>query len=259
MKLRIFSSICITALVLTLAPGIATLAADGTASPSLPAAPPPLYHEGEFIQDPKLLLDPKVKQFQENNTLNLLDQQSRNSAAGTESSFTLQENLTIGKARATEMVEMLKSVEMKRALDKITAQGNDVLQNNPELKNPAGVIAGAAALWTGRTIKLIKDDHFKLATRIDGRNGSGGFMMESPLANGTLDYSRGVGMNVTVNRNISSIDSRAQFNYNVTNQSISTQLSHKIAPHLDLTFGTTQNPLINQTDQQAKIEYRIDF
>lgn len=83
--------------------------------------------------------------------------------------------------------------------------------------------------------------------------------MESPLLNGRLRYSGGDGVDISMNRSISSIDTNAELNYNMNNQSFSTNLRHRLAPNLDLKFGATQAPQSTQTDGRAAFEYRLDF
>jgi hypothetical protein len=191
-------------------------------------------------------------------TLRMIDIQNREMEAGDRSRQTLQDNLSSNRSRAQDMVNMLKDEEMQKALVKVTARGKQVLTENPEIKSPMGIIAGAMSLWYGRSIKLIKGETFKLSSRLEIRGRNGEFSMESPLFNGTLHY--GVGdLNISVNRRISSIDTSAELYYNMNNQSFNTQLRHSLAPNLDLTFGASQIPDTRQTDGRAGFEYRLDF
>ena len=191
-------------------------------------------------------------------TLRMIDQQNRAMEAGDRSAKAMQDSISSNRSRAQDMVNLIKDEELQKALVKVTSRGKQVLTENPELKSPMGVIAGAVSLWYGRSIKLIKGDDFKLSTRLEARGRNGEFSMESPLLNGTLHY--GVGdLNISVNRRISSIDTSAELHYNMSNQSFNTQLRHSLAPNLDLTFGASQVPDTRQTDGRAGFEYRLDF
>ncbi len=83
--------------------------------------------------------------------------------------------------------------------------------------------------------------------------------MQSPLMNGTLRFRGGEGVDISMNRSISSIGSQAELNYNLNNQSFSTQLRQSIAPNVDFTVGASQAPATKQTDGRATFEYRLDF
>jgi|GEM_PF-1931908 len=192
-------------------------------------------------------------------TLRMIDDQTRAVAAGDHGTQAQMDNLAIGRTRAQDMINLIKSEELQKALSKVTVKGKQLLQENQEIKNPLMLIAGAASLWYGKTIRLIKGEDFKLSTRIEARGRSGEFSMESPLLNGNLHYD-GNGLNISMNRTISSIDSKAELNYNVSNQSFSTNIRHQLAPNLDLTFGASQVPTQSkQTDGRATFEYRFDF
>lgn len=209
--------------------------------------------------EPKGFLDFNFTQGRQADTQRMIDVQNRGLEAGDRSTQTIQDTLSRGRSRAQEMVNLIKDEELQKALVKVTARGKQILQENSDLKNPLGVIAGAASLWYGKTIRLMRADQFLLTTRIEGRGRSGEFSMESPLVNGRLRYNGGDGVNIMMNRKISSIDSQAEFNFNMNNQSFSTSVRHTLTPNLDLTFGASQTPLTNQTDGRAAFEYRLDF
>ncbi|MBS1959016.1 MAG: hypothetical protein JST80_06050 [Bdellovibrionales bacterium] len=196
---------------------------------------------------------------QQQDTNLILDQQTREQEWGTNSSLDNQNNLQSGKDRAGQMVDMLKTEEMQNALQKVTKKGKQALQEDPSLRTPLGMIAGAVGLWVGSTVKLIKRQEFTLTSRIEARARSGEFTMESPFLNGKFKFSGDNGAEISMNRAISSIDSQAEFNYNLKDQSFSTSIRHKIAPNLDFTFGAQQLPQSTITDGNAKLEFRLDF
>ena len=226
-------------------------------SPS--STPPPDANTGLITTDTQHLIDIKTKAAQENATFRILDQQNSNQIAGNQNNFNVQTDIAIGKARAEQMVNLLQNAELQQAFTKVNAKGKEALQENPELKNPAAVIAGATSLWIGRTVQLIKDESFKLTTHVEGRSRSGDFSVESPLVNGKLKFQSNNGVNLNINRTISSIQSNAEVNYDVRSQTVSTQLKHRIAPNLDLSFGASESPLQNQIDERATIQYNISF
>jgi hypothetical protein len=158
-----------------------------------------------------------------------------------------------GQSRAQQMIGMLQNQEMTKALEKITGSSKKTLDENPEIRNPLGVIAGAASLWYGRTLKLIKGDDFNFSARMEARNQRSEFNMGSPLLNGKLRFDGKDGMGVGFNRRITDIQTEAGVQYNVRNQVISTEVRQKLAPHLDLSFGASR------IDQNTKIEYRLNF
>jgi hypothetical protein len=224
---------------------------------SNPNAPAP--YEGELIQDPNHILDPKVKINESNTTNNFIDQMERKIESGNSGVLDMQQDLILGQARAQQMVNILKDSELQQALVKVTARGKDVLADNPGIKGPGIVIAGAVSLWVGRTAQLIKGDVIKVDTRIEVRNRLGEFSMRSPLLDGKLQFSMNDGNSVSINRSISSIDSKAEFKYNLRYQTMTGEIHHTIIPHLDLNFGSAQIPLQNQTDGHAGLLYQFNF
>ena len=188
----------------------------------------------------------------------MLDQQSRQTEAG-HNSLSTQGSIQSGTDRAGQMVEMLKTEEMQKALQKVTNKGKQALQEDPTLKTPIGVIAGAFGLWVGNTMKLFRGDDIYLSTRVEGRSRSSEFSMESPFLNGKFRYSADNGIDIYMNRTISSIGSQAEFNYNLQNRVFSTSIRKSIVPNLDFTFGASQIPDTSVTDGNARIEYRFNF
>lgn len=157
-----------------------------------------------------------------------------------------------GKLRAAQMVNLLQNKELTDAFQKILSNSGKTINQNKEVFFPLGVIAGAASFWYGRTVTLIKGD-IHLTTRIEGASRRGEFSMNSPLFNGKLKFDGVEGMGLGIDRKISEIQAEASIQYNAKNQTFSTEVRKKIAPHLDLTFGASK------MDQNTKIEYRINF
>jgi hypothetical protein len=188
----------------------------------------------------------------------LLDQQTREMESG-QSSLSAQEHLQTGKDRAAQMVEILKKSEMEKALKTVTKKGKQALQEDPSLRTPLGVLAGAVGLWVGKSVRLMTGDFITLYGRVEGRARATEFSMESPFLNGKFRLSADDGVEIHVNRKISSIDTQAEANYNTRNRSFSTQIRKSLAPNLDFTFGASQLPDSNVTDGNARLEYRYDF
>jgi hypothetical protein len=164
-----------------------------------------------------------------------------------------------GQARAEQMVEMIKNTELQRALERVTEKATDTYARDAGARGPLGVIAGAAALWMGNTVRLFKGDDLRVFTRIEGRSRSSEFSMESPLLNGRFRFSANTGFDLHMNRQISSIESQAEFNYNLREHTFSTSIRKRIAPNLDFSFGASQIPRSTLTDGNARLEYRFNF
>ena len=192
-------------------------------------------------------------------TLRLLDKQNHQLETRENGIFGYQKNQESGSGQAQKMVKLIQDQEFQAAMGRLTRKGNTILEENPGLKSPLSVLAGAAALWFGRTINLIQSDGLTLTSRIEARNQSGEFTLQSPLLNSSLQYHSDTGMGLNINRKISSIDTSAQINYNMKNQTVGTQINHQLAPHLDFTFGVSQNPQSSQPDNRAGLQYQINF
>ncbi len=214
---------------------------------------------GVLVQDQNGFLQFTQRPGEDVDTLRMIEQQNRLQDSGNRNPISYQNPIANGQARAMQMVDMLRDQEMQKALRKVTLQGKQMLQENPDMKNPLTIIAGAFSLWTGRTLKLIRGDKFKLATRLEARSRSGDFSMESPLLNGKLSFSGLDGFTVSVNRSIASTGTQAGMVYNAKQQSITGQLTHPLTNNIDFSFGAVQLQQTNQTDGQAKLEYRLSF
>ena len=229
-------------------------------SPSTsPTSTPSGTYGGTVTEDPNALLNFKKKDGADVDTIRMIDAQNKTLESGNNDNFSLQNSITTGQARAQEMVNALKSEELQKVLPRVTAKGKDMLQENPELKTPMAVIAGSISLWAGNTLKLIQNDTIKVTSYIEGKSRSGDFKMDSPLVNGKLQFNETDGLQLNMNRSISSIQSNAAVVYNVKTQSLGGELSHHLLPHLDLSIGSTQVPQTSQMDQQAKISYHLNF
>lgn len=214
---------------------------------------------GEIKKDPGEFLNFNYKYGRESDTLYILDKQNRAYEAGDRSPQAMQNSIDTNRSRAQSIANMIKDEELEKAMVKVTARGKQLLHENQDLKNPLGVIAGAASLWYGRSVRLIRSEAFHLFTRVDGRNRSGEFSMESPLVNGRLKFQSGNGVDISMNRKISSISSEAELNYNTNTRSFNTEFRHRLAPNIDLSFGASKAPEATQTDGRASFQYRLDF
>lgn len=162
-------------------------------------------------------------------------------------------NYESGRSRAQQMVALLQNKELTKAFQKITNSGNKTLDENPEIKSPLGILAGAASFWYGRTLKLIKGENLNITAKMEIRSQKSEFSMSSPLMNGKLKFDASEGIGIGFNRSIEELQTEAVVEYNSKSQIISTELRKKIAPNLDLSFGASK------IDQNTKIEYRINF
>ena len=224
---------------------------------AIAASPSPT--PGNLLQDPNGFLIFNHKPGDEVETYRMLDEQNKVQDAGSRNPIAIQGNITSGQARAMQMIEILKDQEMQKALKKVTLQGKQMLQESPEMRNPVTIIAGAFSLWTGRTLKLIRGENFKLATRLEARSRSGDFSMESPILNGKLAFSSSDGFTLSLNRSIASTGTTAAMVYSAKQQMFTGQLTHPLTGNIGLSFGAVQTPQSNQTDGQAKLEYRLSF
>ena len=201
----------------------------------------------------------KVKPGEDAQTYRMIDEQNKIRDSGSHNIISTQDSLVSGHARAEEMVNLLKGQELQHAFGNLNEKGKQLLQDNPDLKNPVAIVAGAVSLWVGRTIKLIKDEDFKLTTHFEARARSGEFSMESPLLNGKLSFSGGNGINMNINRKIDLMNLTAEMNFNQRDQVLSGQFVHSLTPHLGLVFGATQSQQNNTSDGRASLQYNLNF
>lgn len=189
----------------------------------------------------------------------LLDQQNRKFESGDRSPETYQRSLLTSQQRAAQMVELLKNEQLQRAMSDLTEQGNLLLEENPELKSPLGIIAAAAGLWYGRAVRLLKVKEVRVFSSISARSREGNFSLQSPLLDGRLRYQSSGKMEVSINRTISSINTTAELNYNGIDGVQGARIYHRLAPNLDLTFGTHHNPTSRYHENSAGVNFHIDF
>ncbi len=225
-----------------------------------PQADSPVITSEDILQKksngPDPLQKPNAKEQQ--TTFGLLDQQEMSLKEGIKTTSDQQADLATGQDRANAMVKMLKDTELKTALDKVTAKGNEILKNNPEIRSPIAVIAGAIALWNGKTFQLLKEDEVKVTSHVEAKSRSGDFSLSSPLLNGQLRFDQSNGLNLGVNRSISSFHTSAGLQFNPKSQSINSQLNQRIMPHLNFSVGAGQSAG-NPKEGTAKIEYELHF
>ena len=205
----------------------------------LPSAPPPA--EG-FL----LLKQTEKEKHDTYQFLNAQDNPNQNMDSSAK-------NYESGKSRAQQMVNMLQNQELTKAFQKITDNGNKTLDENPEIKTPLAVIAGAASFWYGRTVRIMRGSDYNLSAKVEGRAQQSEFSMASPLMNGKLFYNAREGAGMGINRSIADLETEAGLQYNAKSQVLSTEIRKKIAPNLDLSFGASK------IDQNTKIEYRLNF
>jgi hypothetical protein len=220
----------------------------------------PVHFGGELLHQAPGIFGVQRNPGATADTLRMIEEQERNMNSGTRSTASVLRTLTGGQDRAREMVRVIQTEEMRQALEKVTVRGKDFLEKNSALRSPLALISGALSVWVGGDVRLVDDEKFKLSTRIEGRNRSGEFRMESPLFNGRFQFNEMQGVTVNMNREIPGLKSRAEIDFQARTQSLTTQIRQPLAPHLDLTFGATQLPQMNnKTDGQAKIEYQFQF
>jgi len=205
------------------------------------------------------ILQSNGKFLDNSQTYHMLDTQNRSMESGFRGALDVQDSLVTGQQRAQQMTDLLKNQELQKVFGSLNDRGKQMLQENPEMKNPATIVAGAAALWVGRTIQLFKAESFKLSSRFEARTRTGEFSMESPLMNGKLNFTETNGLSMTMNRKIGSTDTRAEMTYNASYQVFTGQLVHPLTPHFSLLFGASQLGQTNQTDQRATIQYNLSF
>ncbi len=262
MGVRVFKSLFALSLLLFEVVAVSPCFAADVLSQSMPtplptAAPVDVLTE-KLKEDPHSIWFFKKRQGEDVETIRMINSQDQLLNSGN-SNFKIQDSITGGQDRAKAMVQMLQNEELQKVLPRMTEKGNQMLRENPELQAPVGIIAGTFALWSGKTVKLIKGDNVKVATYIEAKSRSGDFRMESPLLNGKLQFNETDGVQLNVNRSISSIDSSASVIYSAKNQSVGGQVTHSLFPHLNLNYGTSQSTQTNQVDQRAWIDYQLRF
>ena len=224
-----------------------------------PASQTPHYG-GELLHQAPGIFEVRRTPGADADTLRMIEEQERTLNSGSRSTASVIRTLSGGQDRAREMIRVIQTEEMRQALQKVTVRGKDFLERNSALRSPLALISGALSMWVGGDVRILNDETIKLSTRIEGRNRSGEFRMESPLFNGKLHFNEIQGMTLNMNREIPGLKSRAEIDFQAKTQSLTTQIRQPLAPHLDLTFGAAQLPhLNNKTDGQAKIEYQFQF
>lgn len=203
------------------------------------AAPPP---------SPGILPLKTAKNFPTEAEQNLKNRESKPSSVS-ESAVEYSQN----KNRAQQMINLLQDEELSKAFKKITEGGNKTLRENPGIRAPLAIISGAAAFWAGKTMNLFQQESFRFSAKIEGRYRRSEFSMESPLLNGKMKFDNQSGVELGVTRRFEPFKTDAMLNYNVRNQSVTTEVRHKLAPNVDLTFGASR------FDQNTRIEYRFNF
>jgi hypothetical protein len=250
-----------TALLLTCLTLSAHAADPGTPSSKNPAPKSgPVHFGGELLHEAPGIFGVKKAPGADADTLRMIEEQERILQSGARSTGSVLRTLTGGQERAREMVRVIQTEEMRQALEKVTVEGKTFLEKNSALRSPLALISGALSVWVGGDVRLVNEDQLKISTRIEGRNRSGEFRMESPLFNGRLHFNEVQGMTVNMNREIPGLKSRAEIDFQTRTQALTTQIRQPLAPNLDLTFGASQLPHLNhRTDGQAKIEYQFQF
>lgn len=215
---------------------------------------------GEIVQETPALLRFGANPGARETTERMIDSRERMLASGSRSTEDLSKDLAASRDRADLMVQALKDEQFQKALKRVTEGGKEILNRNQGIKAPVSFIAGAAAFWYGTTLNLFKSDTMKIDTRVEGRNRRSEFSLESPLLNSKVVIGGQAGVEVNINRSIASLGSSAELNYVGNSGSLSTQIRHPLAPHLNFSIGTSQIPeMNNRTDGRAKIEYQINF
>jgi hypothetical protein len=135
---------------------ISTLALAGTfpaqAAPT-PYPPGAGNFGGTLTNEGDSLLKLKENPAGRRQTEDMIDQNARLTVSGSRDQGELARNLIIGQERAAQMVQILKDEQFRMALEKANARGKEILEENQALRNPAAVIAGAASLWFGTTLR----------------------------------------------------------------------------------------------------------
>jgi hypothetical protein len=190
-------------------------------------------------------------------THRMLDRQELARERGTQTLSEKQNIAATNNAHAMSMVEMIKSAEMNFAMNKIAVKGEKFLKDNEELQTPAGVVAGAFALWAGRSMRIMKNGEIEVFSAISLRDKSGNFNFKSPIVNGQLRFDQTQGLNVGVNRSLSSINTNAEINYNSAQNGFSGNILHQLLPNVSIGIGTGINQGVQENT--GRIQYHLDF
>jgi hypothetical protein len=206
------------------------------------------------------LLEFKRRSAEKNETLQAIERQNQQYDYGNRTTNFQAGNLLIGQERAASMMRSLQDEQFRKALTRVTSKGKQLLQENKAFQTPVAILAGAASFWFGATLRLFKGESILISSRFEGQARRAEFTLESPFLNSKLFIEGETGFNLNINRSIASINTTAEVNYISRTQSFSTEFRHAIAPHLDLSIGTSQIPeLNNRTDGRARIQYQFNF
>lgn len=158
---------------------------------------------------------------------------------------------------AERMVQIVKDHEFQRALEMITPRARELLEDNPELHTPVGILVGMASLWNGRKFKIVKSDEVTLDTQIQARTSTAQFSWNSPLLNGELKYQAANGVNVSVGRSISSINTKTRVEYNLTSGNLSSSIEQPLPNNFSISIRGGQTS--GKPDGAAVLNYQLNF
>jgi len=157
------------------------------------------------------------------------------------------------RMKAQQMVNMLQDQELGKAFKKVTEQGMRTIKENPGIQAPIYVISAAASFWAGKTFDLLREESLRFTAKFEGRSRRSEFSMLSPIMNGSLKFEQSTGLNVSIHRDFDQYQTQTFLNYNMNNQSVSTEVRYRLMKNLDLSVGASR------LDQNTKIEYRFNF
>lgn len=168
-------------------------------------------------------------------------------------------DLDRNQARAKEVMKSLEDTEMKKLSKKISAHSNEVMSANPDAAIPATALSIGALFWIGHKVNLIKSDDLKLSSRVEGRGRRGSINLDSPILNGKFNFAQTEGIKFGLNKNIDEINSDAEVNYFIKDQLVSTAFRHHFTKYLALSVGMSQSGKAQPSNQNAQIQYNINF
>jgi len=167
--------------------------------------------------------------------------------------------IAANQALAAQMVKTIQDHQFQRSLDVVNPQFKNFMAQNPEFNSPAGVIAGASALWVGRTINVIRNEYIQASTRIEARAKTAQFNWTSPILNGQLHYNPNQGLEFSVGRTISSINTSSQIHYNFTSQTFQSTFTQPITNQLNFQVGAGQDSITRVPAGTAQFNFHMDF
>ena len=188
------------------------------------------------------------------NTYRILEVQAHTQESGN-SNYARRAEYDQGKSRARQVVSLIRDKEVKQRMLELKPIG-DRLKDNEYIQTPAKVVGVAAALWLGRSYRVMKDGGLTVDSRIEARAREGSIDVGSVIVNAGVKFRSGHGMALAINRTLPLLNSYAEVNYDVAEHCMNTALTAAVIDHFSIVVGAAQ-AMTAASDTSARILYQV--